>query len=171
VEVPNVQPVSLRIGAPAPVIFEILSDPSRHREFDGSGVLRAGGSNMVITKIGDVITTRMHLPAIGDYEMRNIVIAFEVNKRIQWEPAPGDRVGADASGLVIGTSPGYGWGFELTPESATETTVTESFDCSAVSKEMREAVVDGEEWRESMSRSLERLGRLCAQVPPNRQMG
>jgi hypothetical protein len=37
------QPISVsrRIGAPASVIFPILADPGRHREFDGSGVVQS----------------------------------------------------------------------------------------------------------------------------------
>jgi hypothetical protein len=33
--------VSRRIGAPVRVIFPILADPGRHRELDGSGMVRA----------------------------------------------------------------------------------------------------------------------------------
>jgi hypothetical protein len=31
---------SRRIGSPASVIFQILADPARHRDLDGSGMLR-----------------------------------------------------------------------------------------------------------------------------------
>lgn len=46
--------VSRRIGAPAGVIFPILADPGRHRELDGSGMLRGVVSGTTISGVGDV---------------------------------------------------------------------------------------------------------------------
>jgi hypothetical protein len=62
--------------------------------------------------------------------------------------------------LAIGASQGYRWGFELTPDGAEATIVTEIFDCSEASEYVREAVNDGQGWIESMTKSLERLDQL-----------
>src|ERR1700748_3431913 len=40
--------VSRRICAPAHGIFQVLADPARHLEFDGSGSLRGAGSTALI---------------------------------------------------------------------------------------------------------------------------
>ena len=44
--------VSRRIGAPASVIFPILADPGRHRELDGSGMVRGVVSGTTICGVG-----------------------------------------------------------------------------------------------------------------------
>jgi hypothetical protein len=44
--------VSRRIGAPASVIFPILADPGRHRELDGSGMVRGVVSGTAICGVG-----------------------------------------------------------------------------------------------------------------------
>lgn len=46
--------VSRRIGAPAEEIFRILADPGRHPDLDGSGILRGGVSDAVVSGVGDV---------------------------------------------------------------------------------------------------------------------
>jgi uncharacterized protein YndB with AHSA1/START domain len=58
--------VSRRIKAPAADIFTLLTDPDRHHEFDGSGMLRPGASNRVIVGVGDVFVTKMYFLAMGD---------------------------------------------------------------------------------------------------------
>src|SRR5579863_8839982 len=63
--------VSRRIEAPADQIFELLADPRRHTELDGSGMLRGAVSDETITRVGDAFEMRMHLDEIGDYVMRN----------------------------------------------------------------------------------------------------
>jgi hypothetical protein len=44
-----------------------------------------------------------------------------------------------------------------------ETIVTEIFDCSSASEELREAVENGASWIESMTATLARLDQLCRQ--------
>ncbi len=163
-KVPGLVSVSRRICAQAQLIFGVLADPARHPEFDGSGMVRRGGSTALVGKVGDVFSMKMYLPELGDYEMRNIVVEYELNRRIAWEPTPGDEVAAVNSGLAIGTSQGYRWGFELAPDGLDGTIVTESFECSEASAFVREAVTDGERWIASMCESLERLELLCGQL-------
>ena len=81
--------ISRRIGASAEFIFEILASPSRHMDFDGSGMLRGAVHEGLITKVGDSFTIKMQ--RLGDdYLMINHVVEFEPDRRIFWEPALGD---------------------------------------------------------------------------------
>ena len=80
--------VSRRIEAPAAVIFEILANPRRHAEFDGSGMLPGAVLGGPISDVGDRFTMQMR--RLGDdYLMINYVVEFEPDRRISWEPAPG----------------------------------------------------------------------------------
>src|SRR6516165_307113 len=109
--------VSRRIEAPATLIFDILANPQRHVEFDGSDMVRGVVQNRPISEVGDTFTMRMH--RLGDdYLMINYVVEFEPNRRIFWEPAPGDPSRAENDDpSKVGVPAGYRWGYILTPES------------------------------------------------------
>jgi RNA polymerase sigma-70 factor, ECF subfamily len=155
--------VSRRIEAPASVIFDLLADPTRHIEIDGSGMLRGAATEGTVTGLGDVFAMKMRHPEIGDYQMNNRVVEFESGRRISWEPAPGLGHPLDINlQTPVGPWPGYQWSYELTPDGDRATVVTESFDCSRASEELREAVNGGQAWIEAMTRSLELLDGLCA---------
>jgi hypothetical protein len=81
--------VSRRICAPAHDIFQVLADPARHPEFDGSQSLRGAGSAAVISGVGDVFVMKMYFAHLGDYEMNNHVVEYEPDRRIGWEPEAG----------------------------------------------------------------------------------
>ena len=159
--------VSRRIEAPAAAIFEILANPQRHMDFDGSGMLRGAVLDGPISGVGDTFTMKMH--RLGDdYLMLNHVVEFEPGRRIFWEPAPGDpsrTEGNDPS--KVGIAAGYRWGYILTPDGDDATVVTEVFDCAAISQDL---LHDGGTWinasnsvLESMAGSLERLERISTE--------
>jgi hypothetical protein len=150
--------VSRRIGAPAGDIFTLLADPGRHPEFDGSGMLRPGASNKVIAGEGEVFVMKMFFPAMGDYEMHNRVVAFEVDRCIAWEPALSNVDPAEAEQSRNGSR----WQFDLTPDGPDATVVTETYDCSDSPESVRQSVDNGNGWVEAMTTSLERLDQLCA---------
>jgi uncharacterized protein YndB with AHSA1/START domain len=143
--------VSRRIAAPAADIFEVLADPNRHPEFDGSEMLRPGASNKVIVGIGDVFVTKMYFEAMGDYEMHNRIVVFEADRCIAWEPGNPELA-----------RNGSRWRFDLTPDGPNSTLVTETYDCTDSPKSVREAVDDGNAWLAGMTKTLERLDQLCA---------
>ena len=159
--------VSRRIVAPATLIFEILANPQRHAEFDGSDMVRGVVQHRPISAVGDTFTMRMH--RLGDdYLMINYVVEFEVDRRIFWEPAPGDlsRVENDDPSKV-GVPAGYRWGFILTPDADDATVVTEVFDYGPLPDDLFR---DGGTWIngtnpvvESMRASLERLESISAE--------
>jgi hypothetical protein len=55
----------------------------------------------------------------------------------------------------------YRWGWELAPDGDGATIVTETFDCTRSPQDLREAVKEGEGWREAMIASLARLELLA----------
>lgn len=152
--------VSSTIDAAASTLFEILAQPQNHPMVDGSGMLRAATSQMVLSQVGDVFTMAMYNDEMGDYEMANHVVEYEPDRRIVWEPvllAASRSQDADA----IGEPASHRWGFELSPTGPATTRVTEIYDCSRSPAWLRKAVKDGERWRESMSRTLEKLQALA----------
>lgn len=143
------EPVSAsrRIDAPVGEIFKLLADPDRHPEFDGSGMLQPGADNEVVAGVGDVFVMKMYFPAMGDYEMHNRVVAYEADRCIAWEPGNGSR-----------------WRFDLTSDSPGATVVTETYDCSDSSEQVRQSVDNGNAWIEGMAKTLELLDQLCAKA-------
>lgn len=156
--------VSRRIPAPAARIFQILANPQRHMDFDGSGMLRGALFDHPLSNIGDTFTMKMH--RLGDdYLMLNYVVDFELDRRIFWEPAPGDISRAeDNDPSKVGIPAGYQWGYILNPDGEDVTVVTEVFDCGPLPDDLFR---DGGSWingnnslRESMDASLEKLERI-----------
>jgi hypothetical protein len=157
--------VSRRIEAPVDVIFAIVASPRRHKDFDGSDMLRGVVDDRPISGVGDTFTMKMHRMG-DDYLMINYVVEFEPERRLFWEPAPGDpsrTPGNDPS--KVGIAAGYRWGFILNPESDHATVVTEVFDQGPLPEEL---LRDGGAWingsstvLESMAASLERLDKIC----------
>jgi hypothetical protein len=160
--------VSRRIGAPAALIFEILANPQRHMDFDGSDMLRGAVIDRPISGVGETFTMKMH--RLGrDYLMLNYVVEFEPNRRIFWEPAPGDLATAGGNPSKVGIAAGYRWGYSLTPDGDNATVVTEVFDCGP--EENRWILLrEGGEWingtnpvLESMTATLERLEKVSTE--------
>jgi hypothetical protein len=157
--------VSRRIGAPASEIFRILADPGRHRDLDGSGMLRGAVSGTTISGVGDVFVMKMYFTELGDYEMNNHVVEYEPDRRIGWEPAAGRGHPNAAPEASRQARWGQRWSFELTADGPDAAIVTEIFDCSQVPEDERVDIDNGRIWVESMNRTLERLDALCARPP------
>ena len=158
---------SRRIGASAAVIFKILASPQRHMDFDGSDMLRGVVIDRPISEVGDTFTIKMH--RLGDdYLMINYVVEFVADRRIFWEPAPGDPSRAEGNDpSKVGIPAGYRWGYILTPDGDDATVVTEIFDYGPLPEEL---LRDGGTWingttsvRESMTASLEMLEKICTE--------
>jgi hypothetical protein len=134
-------------------------------DFDGSDMLRGPVIDRPICGVGDTFTMRMH--RLGrDYLMINAVVEFEADRRILWEPAPGDVDTAGGDPSKIGVPAGYRWGYTLAPDGDNSTIVTEIFDCGP--EENRWILLrEGGQWingtnsvRESMAATLERLEKI-----------
>ncbi|MGO9342894.1 MAG: hypothetical protein ACLP6E_10300 [Acidimicrobiales bacterium] len=153
--------VSRRIEAPAARVFEILADPRRHVEFDGSDMLRGSLSKDRITGVGDIFSMKMYFEPLGDYVMLNHVVEYEPDRRLGWEPAPGDPASAQDGDFTVGVPAGHRWSYRLTPDGSNATVVTEIYDCAAAPEQLRQAVSNGETWIDSMEASLVQLDVLC----------
>jgi hypothetical protein len=159
--------VSRRIEAPAALIFEILANPQRHVDFDGSGMLRGAVLDRPVSEVGDTFTMKMH--RLGDdYLMINYVVELEPGRRIFWEPAPGDPSRAEGDDpSKVGIPAGYRWGYILAPDGDDATVVTEVFDYGPLPEDL---LRDGGAWIngtnsvvESMTASLERLEKISTE--------
>jgi uncharacterized protein YndB with AHSA1/START domain len=157
--------VTRRIPAPAATIFSIIATPDRQKEFDGSDMLRGSEVTEMVTGVGDKFTMQMH--RLGrDYSMINYIVDFELNRRIAWEPAPGDLDTAGGDPEKIGVQAGYQWGYILDPKGDDATNVTEFFDVGPAGVWILEK--EGGSWinghntvKESMANTLELLERAA----------
>jgi hypothetical protein len=154
--------VSRRIEASAARIFEVLANPQRHTEFDGSGMLRGAVFDRPISGNGDAFSMKMNRQGL-DYLMLNYVVEYEPDRRIFWEPAPGDLAPAGGDPTAVGIPNGYRWGFILAPDGDNATNVTEVFDYGTASDDVRQAVREGGAWVEAMTASLENLEKILSQ--------
>jgi hypothetical protein len=106
--VPDLLHVSAERVVPAPAerVFDLLADPRRHREIDGSGTVRDAVSGPTRLSPGAVFGMDMQLG--GPYRMLNTVVEFQEGRRIAWQPRPAHRL----AGRVLG---GRIWRYELEP--------------------------------------------------------
>jgi uncharacterized protein YndB with AHSA1/START domain len=156
--------VSRTIRAEPGVIFGVLADPGRHQEIDGSGMLRTVAVGSPITRVGDEFTMNMFFERLGgDYRMINRVVEFEPDRRIGWEPAPGDERSAGNEPASIGVRVGHRWTFALTPDGSGNTLVTEIYDSSDAPVDLQREVRGGKIWEDSMTKTLERLDQVCSE--------
>jgi hypothetical protein len=153
--------VSRRICAPAHHIFQVLANPLRHPEFDGSDMLQEAVSRTAVSGAGDVFVMKMYYSEIGEYEMNNHVVEYEQDRRIGWEPQAGRGHPDAAPGGPDAARWGHRWSYRLTPDGPDATVVTETYDCSAAPEHERLEIDNGAIWAEAMAKSLERLDALC----------
>jgi len=138
------------IAAPADRIFDVIADPARHREFDGSGSVKEVASGAP-SRLSLGSTFQMAMKRGVSYSMLNTVTEFDENRRIAWSPKPAGKLGARLVGRI--------WRYELEPVEG-GTKVTETWD---ISKEglrfvLRHIAVGGT--KKAMEKSLETLDSL-----------
>ena len=152
----NLVTVQRLIPAPAAAIFDLLADPSRHPQIDGSGTVIAptsAGSRRLA--LGDTFGMSMKM-GVG-YSTRNVVIEFEPDRLIAWQTlaaAPLDKV---VTGRV--------WRYELEPVEG-GTIVRETWDISREAPLSRPLVrrMMAASTRENMARTLERIASVVAEA-------
>lgn len=110
------------VDQPADVIFEIISNPERHHEIDGSGTVVSDDKTDRIQQVGQVFTMNMNAEAMGgDYKTDNVVSGYQQNKLLAWKTAPAGKEPA-----------GWQWVWELEPEGPDSTLVRLTYDWSGV---------------------------------------
>jgi ribosome-associated toxin RatA of RatAB toxin-antitoxin module len=103
------------VQAPAAEIFDIVADPRRHRELDGSGTVLdtvAGPQRLTQDATFSVKMKQRGVP----YRITSRVTEFDEGRVVEWRHPMGHR-----------------WRWEFTPLSEDSTRVTETFDYSQVS--------------------------------------
>lgn len=127
------------IDAAPEAIFDVLADPARHPEIDGSGSVKStvGGSSRL--KLGSSFGMRMHL--LAPYVIANTVVEFEEDRLIAWRHFGGHR-----------------WRYELEPVDS-GTLVRETFDWSTARNEwvLKNIIKPFERNRVAIDATLERL--------------
>jgi uncharacterized protein YndB with AHSA1/START domain len=114
--------VQRTIPASSDAVFDVLSNPERHAELDGSGFVLGDEKSDRIQGTGDVFTMNMTGPHMGgDYQTENHVTGFAKNHLIAWQTAPAGQ-----------EPPGWQWVWELESEGSDSTHVTLTYDWSNV---------------------------------------
>ena len=127
-------------------VFDLLADPRRHREIDGSGTVRDAVEGPARLSQGAVFGMRMKAGA--GYSMTNTVVEFEEGRRIAWQPRPTSSLAAMAIGGRI-------WRYELEPVEG-GTRVRETWDTSQERLPLLIRPLAGIT-RRNMTQTLERL--------------
>jgi uncharacterized protein YndB with AHSA1/START domain len=100
------------VHASAERVFDLLADPAKHAEIDGSGsVLAASDDHPQRLELGSTFGMKMRIGL--PYAVTNKVVEYERNRRIAWRHFAGHR-----------------WRWELEPIDENTTEVTETFDWS-----------------------------------------
>lgn len=151
--------VSRRIEVPAERLFALLANPANHPLIDGSGMVREPVAAVTLSGTGDRFRMNMHHDEWGDYQMDNEVVEYQAAELLVWQPARVEVSGPEQQEVL--RSAWYRWGFELVPDGPDATMVTETFDCSRSPEQLRDAVREGEGWRDAMTASLVKLELLA----------
>ena len=140
------------IPASASEIFDLIADPSRHQDIDGSGTVRSakGGSERLALGSTFGMSMKMGMP----YSMQNTVIEFEENRLLAWQTRGPGRIGSHVGGRI--------WRYEL-EEVDGGTLVKESWDISQESFATKPVVRMGaESTRKAIAATLERIEKVLA---------
>jgi uncharacterized protein YndB with AHSA1/START domain len=123
------------IDAPADVIFEILTDPAKHAAIDGTGWVLGQLNDERLAAAGQIFRMSMHHDEHpdGDYQTVNEVQTFDPPSAISWKPGYDTEDG----GLGFG---GWVWRYDLAPAGPGTTSVTLTYDWSAVPASIREYI-------------------------------
>jgi uncharacterized protein YndB with AHSA1/START domain len=138
--------------APASALFDVLADPRRHSEFDGSGSVRQARSNAP-ERLSNGAAFTINMKRVLPYAMTSTVIEFEEGRRIAWSPKPANGIGARFFGRI--------WRYDLEPVEG-GTRVRETWDISKESMRFFLRHLSTKRFRNDMAKSLERLETLVS---------
>jgi uncharacterized protein YndB with AHSA1/START domain len=146
----DVETVERMIPAPPEKIFDLLADPRRHHDIDGSGTVREAKNAPERLTLGSKFG--MSMKAGISYSMSSEVIEFEDGRRIAWQTRGSGRLGSRMGGRI--------WRYTLEPVDG-GTLVRESWD---ISQEKTKFMVRlaRKRTRASMEATLERIQQLVA---------
>jgi hypothetical protein len=103
------------VGVPAAELFDMVADPRRHGELDGSGTVVGAVDGPARLAMGAEFTVRMRMYGMP-YRITSKVTEFVDGQVVEWRHPMGHR-----------------WRWELSPAADGITQVTETFDYSGIS--------------------------------------
>jgi len=106
---PRIKSARIIIDAPAAKIFDLLANPKRHMDFDGTKTIQSNFSGPARLSLGSKFG--MHMKLGIHYRILNKVVEFEEGRHIAWRHFGRWR-----------------WKYDLRSISPTQTEVTETFD-------------------------------------------
>jgi hypothetical protein len=121
--------LSRRVDATAAEVFAVVTDPRRHVEIDGSGMLVAAPDARPLRAVGDTFDMDMDREPLGDiplgkYKVRNTVTKIAADSTLEWNVG---GVGQRAFGHV--------YGYDISQVDAQHTDVTLYCDWTGVPDE------------------------------------
>jgi len=153
----NVVSVERVIAAPAAKIFELLANPDRHHDIDGSGSVRNAKESTTRLAMGSEFGMQMRLGI--RYSTHNVIIEFDEGKRIAWQTGPTGIQGRFFGGRI--------WRYELEPTAdGSGTLVRESWDITQEKGPVKRILQTGrskDHTRTSMEKTLENIALLTEQ--------
>jgi hypothetical protein len=149
---------STTIDAAPEAVFAVLADPSTHAAIDGTGWVRASMDGECITAAGQVFRMEMYHPnhPDKDYKIANLVDVFDAPRAIAWKPGTESPETAE---LSFG---GWIWRYDLDAAGPSQTTVTLTYDWSAVGPEVRDYLQFPPFGPDHLDNSLAHLAELIA---------
>jgi hypothetical protein len=147
---------STTISAAPDVVFAVLADPSSHADIDGTGWVRGSEDGDRITAVGQVFRMAMHHEGHPDkdYETANLVEVFDEPTAIAW------KTGTESTETGELSFGGWFWRYDLEATGPMQTTVTLTYDWSAVGPEVRSYLTFPPFPPEHLDRSLQHLAEL-----------
>jgi uncharacterized protein YndB with AHSA1/START domain len=151
---------STTIEATPEAVFAVLADPSAHADIDGTGWVRESLDGDRITATGQVFRMAMYHPnhPDKDYKIANSVAVFDEPRAIAWKPG---TESPETGEFSVG---GWIWRYDLEATGPARTTVTLTYDWSAVPPHVREYVQFPPFGQDHLDNSLQHLSDLVAQV-------
>ncbi len=144
------------IPAPPEAIFDLIVDPTRHRDIDGSGSVRQAKGPSRRLELGDRFGMSMKIGV--PYSMVSTVIELEENRRLAWQTRGPTPIGQHVAGRI--------WRYELEPTEG-GTLVRETWDITHESALTRPfARMGADHARTSMAATLARIEELVTGSTP-----
>jgi uncharacterized protein YndB with AHSA1/START domain len=148
----DVVTVERTIPAPPEAIFDLLADPARHHDIDGSGTVVAAKEASQRLTLGSRfgMSMKMGIP----YSMVSEVVEFDDGRLIAWQTRGPGRIGKHVAGRI--------WRYELEPVEG-GTRVRESWDITHESAISKPLVRRGAKQTEkNMAATLERIEQILS---------
>jgi hypothetical protein len=149
---------STTIEAAPAAVFAVLADPSAHADIDGTGWVRDSLDGDRISAVGQVFRMAMFHPnhPDKDYKMANRVEVFDEPRAIAWQPG---TESPETGELSFG---GWIWRYDLEATGPSQTTVTLTYDWSAVPPHIREYIQFPPFGQQHLESSLQHLSDLAS---------